>query len=204
MKLTTDTIRRLIKEELEAVLEAITGRTIYAPGPVGTYMPKEKGSRIDYDRDPFLELDPDIQKRFPKGSRSGSELQAYELQRAMDPDFGQEDYPDFTGMSPEEIEIHKEKAEQRAEEEFLQGVERQGEHFLHKQHEMIDNNLKRVERQLKRAKKAKLPKEEIEALKKEYSRWALAQTKMAVYGMADPYHKDTPKYYEPWSPERDK
>lgn len=148
MKLTTETIRKLIKEELEAVLEAITGRTIYAPGPVktksGTYMPKEKGSRIRYDRDPFLELDPDIQKSIPKGSSAGSELQAYELQRAMDPDFGKEDYPDFTGMSPEEIEIHKDKAEQRAEEEFAQGVERQGEDSVDVAIQEINKELRRI------------------------------------------------------------
>lgn len=200
MKLTIETIRRLIKEELKAVHEAITGRTIYAPGPVktksGTYIPKEKGSRIDYDRDPFLELDPNIQKAIPKGSRSGSELQAYELQRTMDPDFEKEDYPDFTGMSPEEIEIHKDKAEQRAEKEFLQGIERQGENFVRKQYQMTGKELLRVSKQLRHAKIAGLPKEEIEALEKEYARLSHAYYKLAVYGFADPYDKDTPKYYK--------
>lgn len=148
MKLTIETLKKLIKEELEAVHEAITGRTIYASGPVktksGTYIPKEKGSRIRYDRDPFLELDPKIQKSIPKGSSAGSELQAYELQRAMDPDFGEEDYPDFTGMSPEEEEIHKDKAEQRAAEEFAQGVERQGEDSIDSDIEEINNEIHRI------------------------------------------------------------
>jgi hypothetical protein len=74
MKITTETIRQLIKEELKAVLE---GRTIYAPGPVYPdeaeqdhidwreespraqmrgikyeYRPTERGSQIDYDEQP--------------------------------------------------------------------------------------------------------------------------------------------------------
>ena len=125
MKLTTKQIREIIKEELKAVLEG-KYRTIYAPGPVpddyADYKtsrhpgntefetrPVERGSHIEYHTDPFSELDPLIQQKVPRGEAS----QAYELQRALDPEFGQGEYPDFTGMSPEEIEVHKEKLWQR-------------------------------------------------------------------------------------------
>lgn len=121
MKLTIETIKKLIKEELQKESKY---RKIIAPGPVHgkpkplkgwlpgdpedyEYTPEETGSTITYD-DPRKQLNPDIRKALTgKGSSPEDHLQAYDFQRAMDPEF-EKDVP------PEE--------EEEAEKDFLDAM----------------------------------------------------------------------------------
>jgi len=126
MKLTAKQIKQLIKEELQKVLEGrfTDRRTIIAPGPVYddkakdmskppsrhryASTPIETGSTIVYDN-PYDLLDPQVQQAIPMDSATGSEAhsQAYELQRAID--------PDFDDSVPED--------EEKDEQDFLDAIE---------------------------------------------------------------------------------
>ena len=97
MKLTTEQIRQIIKEELHEVTEGkySDNRTIYAPGPVPpseetefsyTQVPRERGSSIVYN-------EPDYDPKLEKYKDEAPEL-AKELQRALLSD-NPEDLEDF-------------------------------------------------------------------------------------------------------------
>lgn len=88
MKLTTEQIKQIIKEELKAVLE---GRTIYAPGPLHgddikkgyERRPWERGSDIIYDDEP---ADPNLLKPDLRAAVAGGMLdkeQSKEFQSAL-------------------------------------------------------------------------------------------------------------------------
>ena len=88
MKLTTEQIKQIIKEELKAVLE---GRTIYAPGPEHPYDPEtgferrpfQRGSDIVYDDEPadLNLLKPELRKAVAGGMLDKE--QAKEFQSAL-------------------------------------------------------------------------------------------------------------------------
>ena len=94
MKLTTEQIRQIIKEELHEVTKGkySKNRTIYAPGPVDQpgsrypQVPYEKGSSIVYD-------EPEFHPKLKKYQDLDPEL-AKELQRALLSD-NPEDLKDF-------------------------------------------------------------------------------------------------------------
>jgi len=203
VKLTTKQIREIIKEELRAVLEG-KYRTIYAPGPVpddyADYKtsrhpgntefetrPVERGSHIEYHTDPFSELDPLIQQKVPRGEAS----QAYELQRALDPEFGQGEYPDFTGMSPEEIEVHKEKEDNKTKEDFMQGMENYGKDFVEKELAKVQEELAQLRKQIRKGRRT-LPKDELKALYDKKVDLLTAEAKLLKYHhLKKPYSDKT-------------
>jgi hypothetical protein len=128
MKLTIETIKKLIKEELQKESKY---RKIIAPGPGPLGLPREKASTITYD-DPSDLLSPDIQKKFPKGSSRESYAQAYDLQRAMDPEF--------------EKDVPLEK-EEEAEQDFLDSIEKSRQDPIGVAIEEINNEIRRISRE---------------------------------------------------------
>ena len=95
MKLTIETLKKLIKEELEEVYKG-KNRIIYAPdlkGKEGEYSP-ETGSYILPSKNPYDELDPMVREKFPQTTDEETLEQAYEISSALGSE-PEEDVDDF-------------------------------------------------------------------------------------------------------------
>ena len=96
MKFTTKQLKQIIKEELKEIYKG-KNRTWYAPGPVSMSDREKKRRRTDRDmripretgayalpeKDPYDQLDPMVQTKFPKDIDDDALAQAYELSDAL-------------------------------------------------------------------------------------------------------------------------
>ena len=150
MKITTETIRQLIKEELKAVLE---GRTIYAPGPV--YPDEDEQDHIEWKEERPLAQKRGIKYEY-RPTQRGSQI-VYDDQPA-DPNLIPPELRDYvaTGkIDKEQAKLfhdaiidgsHKEKLDQQAKfDQYFYDAKRVGSTELAVQIKEMEEEIKQLE-----------------------------------------------------------